>query len=244
MIEAVEGLIIKETPYGESSKIINIITKEHGIIGVMCKGAKSMKSKLRASTMKLTYGMFNIYYKENKLSLLSSVDIINPFVNIKNDILKISYASYLLELTTQVLKQSNDINIYEDLINALIKIDDNLDPLIITNIIEVKYLDYLGVGLNLESCNLCNKKNNIVTLSLERGGLICKDCYNGEELLDLRIIKLLNMYYLIDIKSISTLKIDYKLVDQINRFLSCYYEDYTGLYLKSKDFLKKLTTST
>ena len=98
MIEAVEGLIIKETPYGESSKIINIITKEHGIIGVMCKGAKSMKSKLRASTMKLTYGMFNIYYKENKLSLLSSVDIINPFVNIKNDILKISYASYLFHL--------------------------------------------------------------------------------------------------------------------------------------------------
>ena len=52
------------------------------------------------------------------------------------------------------------------------------------------------------------------------------------------------MYYLVDIKSISTLKIDSKLVDQINRFLSCYYEDYTGLYLKSKDFLKKLTTST
>lgn len=240
MIEKVEGIIVKETPYGESSKIINIITKEHGLIGVMCKGAKSMKSNLRASTMKLNYGIFNIYYKENKLSLLSSADIINPFANIKSDILKISYASYILELTVQVLKQSNDISIYHDLLNSLLKIEEGLDPLIITNILEVKYLDYLGVGLNLESCSICNKKKNIVTLSLEKGGLLCRDCYKGEELLDLSVIKLLNMYYLVDISSINKLKIDSKSSMQIDKFLTCYYEDYTGLYLKSKDFLKKL----
>ena len=86
MISEVEGLIIKETPYGETSKIINVFTKEYGTIGIMCKGAKSLKSKLRSSTIKLTYGKFYIYYKENKLSLLSNVDIINPLKNIKSDI--------------------------------------------------------------------------------------------------------------------------------------------------------------
>ena len=107
MISEVEGLIIKETPYGETSKIINVFTKEYGTIGIMCKGAKSLKSKLRSSTMKLTYGKFYIYYKENKLSLLSNVDIINPLKNIKSDILKISYVSYLVELLTQVAKQTD-----------------------------------------------------------------------------------------------------------------------------------------
>ena len=47
----------------ETSKIINVFTKEYGTIGIMCKGAKSLKSKLRSSTMKLTYGKFYIYYK-------------------------------------------------------------------------------------------------------------------------------------------------------------------------------------
>ena len=63
MIEEVEGIILSVTPYGETSKIINVYTKEHGIIGIICKGAMSVKSRLRSFTQKLTYGNFNIYYK-------------------------------------------------------------------------------------------------------------------------------------------------------------------------------------
>lgn len=242
MISEVEGIIIKETTYGETSKIINVYTKEYGIIGIMCKGAKSLKSKLRASTMKLTYGKFNIYYKENKLSLLSSVDVINPLANIKCDILKISYVSYLVDLLTQVIKQTDEQLLYDNFINAILKIEEGLDPLVITNIIEVKYLEYLGVGLNLTSCTICGNKNNIVTLSTEKGGLVCKDCYQNERLLSLKTIKMLNMYYLVDIKSISKLNIDEKIKDEINKFLIAYYDDFTGLYLKSKDFLKTLNS--
>ena len=61
MIKEVEGFIFKETPYGESSKIINIFTKEYGLIGVMCKGAKSLKSRMRSVTLRFTYAKFNIY---------------------------------------------------------------------------------------------------------------------------------------------------------------------------------------
>lgn len=240
MISEVEGLIIKETPYGETSKIINVFTKEYGTIGIMCKGAKSLKSKLRSSTMKLTYGKFYIYYKENKLSLLSNVDIINPLKNIKSDILKISYVSYLVELLTQVAKQTDETLLYNDFINTILKIEDNLDPLILTNILEIKYLDYLGVGLNLTSCAICGKKTDIVTLSTEIGGLLCKSCYHNEKILPLKIIKLLNMYYLVDIKSINKLNIEDSLKNEINTFLNAYYDDFTGLYLKSKDFLRTI----
>ena len=41
MLQEVEGFILTETPYGETSKIINVLTKEYGIIGIMCNGAKS-----------------------------------------------------------------------------------------------------------------------------------------------------------------------------------------------------------
>ena len=48
------------------------------------------------------------------------------------------------------------------------------------------------------------------------------------------------MYYLIDINSISNISISKEITDEINYFLDKYYERYTGLYLKSKDFLKKM----
>lgn len=240
MIEAVEGIILRETPYGETSKIINVLTKEHGIIGIMCKGAMSQKSLLRGCTLKFTYGIFHIYYKQDKMSILSSVDIINSFKNIKKDILLISYATYLSDLVYQVLKQHNPKNIYDDFINALLKIEDGLNPLVITNILEVKLLDYLGVGINLTCCIKCGNKKDIVTLSAENGGIICKNCYQNERIVPISIIKILNMYYLVDIKSISNLNIKPELIMEINRFLTLYYDDYTGLYLKSKEFLNTM----
>ena len=39
---------------------------------------------------------------------------------------------------------------------------------------------------------------------------------------------------------ISKLKISDKVKNEINMFLNTYYDRYTGLYLKSKNFLKKL----
>ena len=241
MLEKVEGIIIKETPYGETSKIINVLTKEYGIIGIMCKGAMGIKSKLRSVTMKLTYGIFNIYYKKDKLSLLNSVDIINSLKNIKEDITLISYASYICDLVYQVIKNDNyETKIYDNCINSLLKLEEGLNPIVITNILEVKLLDYLGVGLNLTSCVSCGSKKNIVTLSSEKGGLICKDCYEGERIVPISLVKTINMYYLIDIKSISKISLKEDVIKEINYFISSFYEDYTGLYLKSKAFLKTI----
>ena len=112
MIE-VEGIVLTSQDYGETSKIINVITKEYGIIGMIAKGARSIKSNLRSTTDKLSYGKFYIYYKKDKLSILSNVDIIDNFKNIKKDITKISYATYLLELTGQVVKHSLKFDIFD-----------------------------------------------------------------------------------------------------------------------------------
>ena len=238
MLKEIEGIIIREIPYGETSKIIHVYTNE-GVISIMCKGAKTLKSHFRATNLKFTYGRFNIYYKENKLSTLRSVDIINPLSKIKNDITLLSYINYITELTTQILKQTTE-DIYEDYLNTILKIESGLDPLIMSNILEIKYLDYLGVGLNLDSCVSCGRKVNIITIDGDRGGYICTNCYQNELIVDKKTIELLRMYYYVDIKSISKLKISDKVKNEINHFLNTYYDRYTGLYLKSKDFLKKL----
>jgi len=51
---------------------------------------------------------------------------------------------------------------------------------------------------------------------------------------------MLRMYYYVDLDSISSLNISEEVKQEINSFLTRYYDRYTGLYLKSKDFLKKL----
>ncbi len=240
MICKLEGVILTETPYGENSKVVNILTREHGMVGVMCNNVKSVKNPLRTKTLKFTYGYFHLKYNEKKLSNLIDVDIIDNLKNIKEDIELISYMSYITDLTYQVIKQNNDLSIFDIYINTVLKLNEKQNPLILMNIIELKYLDYLGVGLNLESCIKCGNKTKIVTLDPDEGGFICQDCYRGEKILDPKALKLIRMYYLIDIKSISKISINENVAREINYFIDKYYERYTGLYLKSKDFLKKI----
>ena len=240
MITKVEGIIISETPYGDTSKIINVFTKEYGIIGIMCKGVKSLKSRLRALTMKFTYGFFYIYYKENKLSLLKDVDVIIDLKNLKQDIILISYLNYVTELSTQVYKQNHSKEIYNLYIAIVKKMNDNMDPLILTNILECKYLPFLGVGLELDGCVLCGSKTNIVTLDADTGGFICKNCYTDQILVNKKTIQLIRMYFYITIDSISSIKISEDVAREINFFINRYYERYTGLYLQSKKFLNQM----
>lgn len=242
MIEKVEGIVLNEKSYGEKSKIINVLTKEYGLIGLMAKGAKAIKSPLCSVTGKLTYGYFYIIYKKDKLSTLTSVDVINHFKKIKTDIDKISYASFLLELASQVNRHNNNVSIYELLISALIKIEENFDPMVITNIVELKYLDFLGVMPVLDCCASCGRKTNITTLSSNLGGYLCQNCRNNNEHgTDPKVIKLIRMFYYVDVSKIEKLEIKDKYKQEINTFLDEYYDRYTGLYLKSKVFIKNLS---
>lgn len=239
-MEEVEGIVVDEKSYSETSKILYIITKEHGYISVLSKGCKNIKSPLRSVSTRLTFGKFIIYYKEGKLSTLKEVSVINTFKNIKKDINKISYSAYLLELSSGVVKQNNDITIFENLINALIKIDEGFDPLVIMNILELKYLELLGVMPVIDECALCGKNTGIITLSSYRGGYVCVNCHTNENVVSDKTIKLIRMFYYVDISKISKLDVSEKCKNEINKFLDDYYSRYTGLYLKSKKFIQNL----
>lgn len=241
-IKKVTGIIVSEKAYKESSKLLNIITLEYGLISVIAKGAKSLKSKLRAVTTKLTYAEFQIYYREGKLSTLVCADIINPFNNIKQDLLKISYASFITELSMQVIKQTSSDNVFDILISSLNKIDEGYDPTIITNILELKFLSYLGIKPNFDSCSICGN-DKILTVSVEKGGFICTKCHTNEKIVSSKTLKILRMLYYVDISKITKIKINDEIKREIDEFIDEYYDKYTGLYLKTKRFLKSIKNS-
>src|SRR5574344_889058 len=182
------GIIVSQTNYGETSKIINILTVD-GIVGIMAKGCRQLKSPLRSVTEPLTYGVFELNYKEDKLSILRSVDIIDNFKTIRQDIMKISFAGYLLKLASQVAKQINNENVFNYLIDSLKKIDEGFDPLVITIILELKYLDFLGVMPMIDRCSICGSTTGIETLSADKGGYVCINCIGREKIVTDKTIK-------------------------------------------------------
>lgn len=239
-----EGIVLSETNYSESSKILNVFTKEHGLIGIMSKGCRNMKSKLRGVSRKLLYGKFHIYYKKDGLSTLTAVDVLDSFSKLLTDLEKVSYASFLLELVNQVVRENDDISILDLLKDTLVKMEEGFSPIVLTNILELKLLDYLGVRPSIDCCSVCGNNKGIVTVDSVSGGYLCRDCYRNEKIVSDKTIKLLRMFYYVDIKSISKLEVRDSVILEINEFLDDYYDRYTGIYLKSKNFIKQLNKLT
>ena len=239
-IESFEGIILSETNYSESSKILNVLTLEHGLIGIMSKGCRNMKSKLRGVSRKLVYGTFHVYFKENGMSTLIGVDVINSFSKTLMDLEKISYASFMIDLVLQVVRQNDDNEIFNLLKDTLLKLEDGFSPIVLTNILELKLLDYLGVTPSIDCCSMCGSDKGIVSLSSDSGGYVCRNCFSNQIPTSEKTIKMIRLYYYVDIKNISKLEVSSEVTKEINQFLDDYYDRYTGLYIKSKEFIKRI----
>jgi len=236
-----KGLILSETNYGDSSKILNVLAETYGVIGILSKGSRGLKSKLRGVSRKLIYGTFHFYYKPNGLSTLIGVDVINDYDKILMDLEKIVYASAILDLIKQVEKQTdNSKEILEMSYQTLDKIEQGLDASVMFSILELKLLDFLGVSPNLDACAICGKKTGIISISVTAGGLICNTCDQSDGYYNEKMIKLLRMYYYVDITKITKIEINSKVNEEIQNFLEDYYDRYTGIYLKSKKMLKNM----
>ena len=190
--------------------------------------------------MNLTYVDYYINYKEDGLSTLTEVDVIDDSKNIKTDLIKIGYCSYLIDLAKQVIKQNQSEEIFSILESALLKINHEFSPGLITNIVELKYLSFLGVSPILDCCAICGNSKDIVTVNSDAGGYICKNCYTNEYITDEKTVKLLRMFNFVDISKIKELNIQDKNSSEINKFLEDYYLKYTGLFLKPKNFLSQI----
>jgi len=179
---------------------------------------------------------YTINYKEKGLSTLIEGTTINSFKNIYINMKKAMYAFYLMDLVSQVLKENNNKEIYNLLVPALIKINDGLSPELISNIVEIKLLDYLGVSLNLEECSICGNKDDLITIDIASGGVICKDCYNDGYIMNNKALHLMQLLKKVDISKLETLEItDEEIFKEIDKFIYEYYTSFTGIYIKKKD---------
>ena len=97
IVSSIRGVVIKENFSGDSDKYIVIFAKNIGKISVFAKGARKLKSKFLAGTALFTYGDFIVKESRGKY-YLDSVDIIENFYGLRNDIFTLAYGTYFLEV--------------------------------------------------------------------------------------------------------------------------------------------------
>ncbi|MEA1975613.1 MAG: DNA repair protein RecO, partial [Bacillota bacterium] len=177
-----KAIIIKIRDFSENDLLIDLFTLKEGKITVIAKGAKNAKSKISVASNLFVYGEFDLFIGK-KWNRINSLEIINSFYYIREDIEKLSYGSYFLELiqSTIVEKKSE-----KDLFVLLLKTLDYLqfDKYIFLKVLfEFKLLCILGYTPELHNCTKCGGDlNNNISFSVYHGGVLCQKCKSDKSL--------------------------------------------------------------
>ncbi|MBE6712906.1 MAG: DNA repair protein RecO [Ruminococcaceae bacterium] len=178
----IEGLVLRAVKYGESDKLITILTEE-GKIFFKARGIRSLTSKNAAGCTAFVYSEFELEQRGDKCYLKRAVPL---YATVRQgaDVVSLALASYLAELAEDTARDAETgKTVLRLLMNALFLIAKEDRPAdLIKSVFEMRLLVANGLMPNLSGCASCGKGVDEVPSFFFRlldGDLICPDCINS-----------------------------------------------------------------
>ncbi len=173
----VNGIIIAENNMGDFDKMLTMLTPNLGKIGCSAKGARRPKSLLLSGTQFLCFGEYMLF-KGSEVYTINSCETIEMFYNIRTDLDKLTYASYITKIINDVTTENqNSFNTLKLFLNTLYMISEtNKDLDFITSVFKVRILKILGFTPNIKECVTCKRRDNLEYFSIKDNGFKCREC--------------------------------------------------------------------
>ncbi|MBM7650004.1 DNA repair protein RecO (recombination protein O) [Bacillus ectoiniformans] len=243
MLQKCEGIVIRTANYGETNKIVTMFTKEKGKIAVMARGAKKPNSRLSSITQPFTHGYFLIQ-SGSGLGTLQQGEMVSSMRHIREDLIVTSYAAYIVELLDKSTEEKEAYpSLFHFLQQTLHYLNEGYDAEILTNIFEMKMLHLIGLRPELSCCVNCGSKEGRFAFSIRENGLLCHRCFEMDPYmlpLSQSAIKLLRLFYFFDLDRLGNITVKPETKKELRAAIHMYYDEYSGLYLKSRRFLEQM----
>ena len=177
----VNGIIIAENNSGDSDKMLTMLTPNFGKISCSARGARRAKSQLLASTQLFTFGEYMIFKGGNTYTI-NSCETIEMFYNLRTDLSKLQYASYITKIINDVTTENQNsfyiLKLYLNTLYTISETDKNLD--FITAVFKMRLMKILGYAPNVNECVICKSKENLNSFSFKNNGFKCDNCSKQE----------------------------------------------------------------
>lgn len=241
----IKGIVLRQAYSSEADKIITILAKDKGKKTIAAKGARLPKSPFLAGTQPFCYCDFVIY--DNKsIANLNQVEVIETFYNIRQDLFKLSYASYFMELAENSIVEEDASNELLELtlkaLQILNKTDDN--PKLIAKIYELRLIKILGYMPEIYECVNCGHKiENREFFDVQLGGTLCEKCKSSSNrCLELSLGTFSAIEYIMysDIKRLFSFKVSPLVLEQLSKISTDYIFIHIDHEFKTLKFLNQL----
>ncbi|GKQ42661.1 DNA repair protein RecO [Companilactobacillus sp. RD055328] len=240
-----DGLVLKVNRYKENDALVYMITRQFGLKTFYIRGFGKAKSKLTGALMPFNYGEYIGSISDDGFSYISSANHVDEFGSISLDIKKNAYASFIVDLFSHAFEQQVNIDEYwfDYIKKALSLISEDLDPQIVSNIVQINLLKAFGVEPNFRSCVVGGETEGTFDFSIVLGGIICSHHFiNDPNRIHAgqRVIYYLRLFSNIELNNINTIDVKINTKNQIQHVIDMIYDDTVGINLKSKKFIEQL----
>ena len=181
---ATPAVVLRCWPYGESDKIVCLLTEKYGKVTGIAKGAK--RSRRRFANSLEPFSLVNLCFYDRPqagLVFILSAELTRTFKHLAASLEKITLASYVTELTDGLTSErDHNMLVFKLLIEALTFLDkDGSEPLQFLASFELKLLSLAGYRPVLDRCVGCTRKHTglVATpwhFSPAEGGILCGIC--------------------------------------------------------------------
>jgi DNA repair protein RecO (recombination protein O) len=176
-----EGIVLKTHALGDTSRIVVVYTRDHGLIKLVAKGARKTPSRFGYALEPLSRARFHYYLKPDRdLHLLSQADTITPTGSRLAEIRRLAHAEAALELIDRLVWGEEPHAELFDLLAATLEAETVAPAAALpalTIAFELQVASLLGYRPRLDRCAGCGNALSPERLfSAARGGLVCDAC--------------------------------------------------------------------
>ena len=201
--DVLNGIVLRTTDYRESDRILNILSKERGLIAVTARGCRKPNSKLAAIAQPFVYGEIEVNERVGKLQL-SSASVLESFYSIRESYEQLLSATRITSASEHVAQHDvpND-ELFILLYNCLSVISyGGNDPKDIELTFMAKLLRLCGYAPTLTCCLKCGRdlrSEKHVHFSNSLGGSVCDRCGSAFKTVSTLTLEALRRMMLIDL---------------------------------------------
>ncbi len=249
-IEKSEGIVLRFYDYGDTSRIVVLMTRRFGKLKVMAKGAKGKRSPFAGRLELFQVLNFQFYhYPDRDLHTLKETEVIQMFPSFHEKLIAFAAANYLSELVQHAVHgEDSQGTLYRPLIDALGAVGGDGDWELAVRWFETKLLQELGAMPRLKNCAICSKElTEAPRLSPSHAGLVCSTCVPG----DVRSLPISSnatgvIYFLsqVPIHKIETIKLTQLQRIELKKVLRNFLDFSLERRVKSSEFLDKLLATS
>ncbi len=176
-----QAFVLKTQDYRDTSILVHFYTRDFGKIQGIVKGIRDGSSRFGSTLEPFSLNEILFYRRKRggDLHLVTQVDLVDDFLKVREDLERLSFASYLIDLLNAFTEnESSDLEIFDLVKDTLDFLGSGASPKRVLRVFEIKLLEALGLMPEIRQCVRCQTKDAaLYYFDVNMGGVICKDCF-------------------------------------------------------------------